>query len=46
MTVRTITVNTLKKLKNSVIGNPATKLALAQDTAFIHSYVTLIVPTM
>ncbi|OJA13588.1 hypothetical protein AZE42_02727 [Rhizopogon vesiculosus] len=39
MTVRTITVNTLKRLKNSVIGNPATKLALAQDTAFIHSLV-------
>ncbi|KAG1731944.1 ARM repeat-containing protein [Suillus lakei] len=36
MTVRTITVSTLKTLKNSVIGNPAAKLALAQDTALIH----------
>ncbi|KAG2368491.1 armadillo-type protein [Suillus spraguei] len=35
MTVRTITTNTLKTLKNSVIGNPAAKLALAQDTALI-----------
>ncbi|KAG1756841.1 ARM repeat-containing protein [Suillus paluster] len=36
MTVRTVTVSTLKTLKNSVIGNPAAKLDLAQDTAFIH----------
>lgn len=41
MTVRTITTSTLKALKNSVIGNPAAKLALAQDTALIHLYVTL-----
>lgn len=40
MTVRTITTSTLKTLKNSVIGNPAAKLALAQDTALIHLYVT------
>ncbi|KAG1827372.1 armadillo-type protein [Suillus subaureus] len=39
MTVRTITTSTLKTLKNSVIGNPAAKLALAQDTALIHSLV-------
>jgi hypothetical protein len=36
MTVRTITTSTLKTLKNSVIGNPAAKLALAQDAALIH----------
>ncbi|KAH7923488.1 ARM repeat-containing protein [Leucogyrophana mollusca] len=40
MTVRTITTTTLKRLKNSVIGNPSAKLALAQDSAFIHSLVS------
>ncbi|KAG0707819.1 ARM repeat-containing protein [Suillus ampliporus] len=36
MEMRTVTISTLKRLKNSVIGNPAAKLDLAQDTAFIH----------
>ncbi|KAH7908768.1 armadillo-type protein [Hygrophoropsis aurantiaca] len=40
MTVRNITTTTLKRLKNTVIGNPLAKLALAQDTAFIHSLVS------
>ncbi|KIJ59697.1 hypothetical protein HYDPIDRAFT_162060 [Hydnomerulius pinastri MD-312] len=39
MTVRQITTASLKQLKNSVIGNPSAKLALARDTAFIHSLV-------
>ncbi|KAH7889193.1 ARM repeat-containing protein [Phlebopus sp. FC_14] len=40
MTVRQITTISLKQLKNSVIGNPSAKLALARDTAFIHSLVS------
>lgn len=44
MTVRTITTSTLKALKNSVIGNPAAKLALAQDTALIHLLVNCLKP--
>ncbi|KAF8548583.1 ARM repeat-containing protein [Imleria badia] len=39
MTVRQITTASLKQLKNTVIGNPSAKLALARDTAFIHSLV-------
>ncbi|KAH0826946.1 armadillo-type protein [Lanmaoa asiatica] len=39
MTVRQITTGSLKQLKNTVIGNPSAKLALARDTAFIHSLV-------
>ncbi|KAI9574096.1 ARM repeat-containing protein [Boletus coccyginus] len=39
MTVRQITTASLKQLKNTVIGNPSAKLALACDTAFVHSLV-------
>jgi hypothetical protein len=35
MTIRTISVPALKSLKNSVIGNPSAKAALAQDEAFV-----------
>lgn len=35
MTIRTITVPGLKSLKNSVIGNPSAKAALAQDETFV-----------
>jgi hypothetical protein len=34
-----ITLAYLKSTKNSVIGNPSAKLALAQDEAFVTSYV-------
>ncbi|TFY60598.1 hypothetical protein EVG20_g7364 [Dentipellis fragilis] len=39
MTISTINVATLKKVKNSVIGNPSAKLALAQDELFIATLV-------
>lgn len=42
--MRTITTSALKALKNSVIGNPAAKLALAQDTALIHLLVNCLNP--
>ena len=35
MTIRTINVPTLKSLKNSVIGSPTAKAALARDEAFV-----------
>ncbi|KAL4068184.1 ARM repeat-containing protein [Scleroderma citrinum] len=40
MTVRKLTVASLKQLKNTVIGNPCAKLALARDAAFIHLLVS------
>lgn len=40
MTVRQITVSSLKQLKNTVIGNPSAKLSLARDSAFIHLLVS------
>ncbi|KAI6138113.1 hypothetical protein BKA82DRAFT_4250607 [Pisolithus tinctorius] len=40
MTVRQITVGSLKQLKNAVIGNPSAKLSLARDSAFIHLLVS------
>ena len=35
MTIETVNVATLKKLKNSVIGNPTAKRFLAQDQEFV-----------
>jgi len=37
MTIQTSTLNvsTLKRVKNSVIGNPSAKLMLAQDELFV-----------
>ncbi|THH14939.1 hypothetical protein EW146_g5460 [Bondarzewia mesenterica] len=35
MTIKTINVATLKKVKNDVIGNPSAKSALAQDEVFV-----------
>ena len=35
MTVQTVNVASLKNVKNSVIGNPTAKLALAKDEAFV-----------
>jgi hypothetical protein len=37
MTIQTSTLNvaTLKRVKNSVIGNPSAKLLLAQDELFV-----------
>ncbi|KAI6043328.1 ARM repeat-containing protein [Pisolithus marmoratus] len=40
MTVRQITVSSLKQLKNAVIGNPSAKLSLVRDSAFIHLLVS------
>jgi hypothetical protein len=37
MTFQSISLQSLKKTKNSVIGNPSTKLALAQDEEFIEA---------
>ncbi|PFH46706.1 hypothetical protein AMATHDRAFT_154006 [Amanita thiersii Skay4041] len=39
MTIRTINVSNLKKVKNSVIGNPSAKRQMAQDEAFIRKLV-------
>jgi hypothetical protein len=33
-----LTLSSLKSTKNSVIGNPQAKLALARDAAFVKSY--------
>lgn len=40
MTVQTVNVTTLKRVKNNVIGNPSAKLLLAQDELFVATYVT------
>lgn len=42
MTIPTINLSSLKKAKNSVIGNPTAKLALAHDDAFIEMLVECI----
>ncbi|KAL0946370.1 hypothetical protein HGRIS_012601 [Hohenbuehelia grisea] len=39
MAVRTVNLSTLKRLKNSIIGNPSAKLALAQDDAFVRTLI-------
>ncbi|KAI0064492.1 ARM repeat-containing protein [Artomyces pyxidatus] len=39
MTIRTVNVATLKKVKNTVIGNPSAKSALAQDELFVATLV-------
>ena len=43
MTVVPVNVASLKKVKNSVIGNPSAKKQLAQDVLLIQSYVRHIV---
>lgn len=43
MTVVPVNVVSLKKVKNSVIGNPSAKKQLAQDVLLIQSYVRHIV---
>jgi hypothetical protein len=35
MTIQTVNVSTLKRVKNNVIGNPSAKLSLAQDELFV-----------
>jgi hypothetical protein len=35
MTVQTVNVSTLKRVKNNVIGNPSAKLVLAADELFV-----------
>jgi armadillo repeat-containing protein 8 len=39
MTIQTVNVSTLKRVKNNVIGNPSAKLVLAQDEIFVATYV-------
>jgi hypothetical protein len=40
MTVQTVNVSTLKRVKNNVIGNPSAKLLLAQDELFVDTSVS------
>jgi len=40
MTIQTVNVSTLKRLKNNVIGNPSAKLLLAQDELFVTTSVS------
>lgn len=40
MTIETVNVSTLKRVKNKVIGNPSAKLMLAQDELFVATFVT------
>ena len=40
MTIETVNVSTLKRVKNKVIGNPSAKLMLAQDELFVATSVT------
>ena len=35
MTIESVNLSNLKRIKNNVIGNPSAKLALAQDEEFI-----------
>ncbi|KAL6300508.1 ARM repeat-containing protein [Sparassis latifolia] len=42
MTITALNLSTLKKVKNSVIGNPTAKVALAEDEAFIRMLVDCI----
>jgi hypothetical protein len=41
MTVETVNVSTLKRVKNKVIGNPSAKIMLAQDELFVATSVTV-----
>jgi hypothetical protein len=40
MTVETVNVSTLKRVKNKVIGNPSAKIILAQDELFVATSVS------
>jgi hypothetical protein len=40
MTVQTVNVSTLKRVKNNVIGNPSAKLLLAEDELFVATSVS------
>ncbi|KAI0253577.1 ARM repeat-containing protein [Lactifluus subvellereus] len=42
MTIQTVNVSTLKRVKNNVIGNPSAKLVLAQDEVFVATLVKCI----
>ncbi|KAI0284920.1 ARM repeat-containing protein [Russula brevipes] len=39
MTIQTVNVSTLKRVKNNVIGNPSAKLLLSQDELFVATLV-------
>ncbi len=41
MTIQTVNVSTLKRVKNNVIGNPSAKLVLAADELFVATCVTV-----
>lgn len=40
MTITTLNVAILKKVKNDVIGNPSAKLSIARDEVFVSTSVT------
>jgi len=40
MTIQTVNVSTLKRVKNNVIGNPSAKLSLSQDELFVATSVS------
>jgi hypothetical protein len=40
MTIQTVNVSTLKRVKNNVIGNPSAKLLLSQDELFVATSAT------
>ena len=40
MTIQTVNVSALKRVKNNVIGNPSAKLSLSQDELFVATSVT------
>jgi armadillo repeat-containing protein 8 len=45
MTIQTVNVSTLKRVKNNVIGNPSAKLSLAQDELFVATSVACLSPS-
>jgi armadillo repeat-containing protein 8 len=40
MTVQTVNVSTLKRVKNNLIGDPSAKILLTQDELFVATSVT------
>ena len=46
MTIQTVNVSTLKRVKNNVIGNPSAKLSLSQDELFVATSVSCSSPVI
>jgi len=46
MTIQTVNVSTLKRVKNNVIGNPSAKLSLSQDGLFVATSVPCSFPVI